>query len=154
MILQELFLPCLYAFVASLAFAILFNIHGFGLVICGMGGALGWLVYLLAAPYWNSPVIQSFFAALAISAYSEIMSRVRKCPVTGYLIIAFFPLVPGGGIYYTMRYCMAGNKEMFYAKAMETFGIAGALALGVLIVSSIFRLVISYRNQAKRSSRP
>ena len=152
--MQELFLPCLYAFVASTAFAVLFNIHGFGLIICGLGGALGWLVYLLAAPYWNSPVAQSFFAALAISAYSELMSRIRKCPVTGYLIIAFFPLVPGGGIYYTMRYCMAGNKEMFYAKAMETFGIAGALALGVLLVSSVFRLVISYRNQSKRRARP
>ena len=152
--MQSLFLPCLYAFLASAAFAILFNVHHFGIVVCGMGGTIGWLVYLLAAPYFQSPIMQSFFAALAISAYSEIMSRVRKCPVTGYLIIAFFPLVPGGGIYYTMRYCMAGNKEMFYAKAMETFGIAGALALGVLIVSSIFRLVISYRNQAKRSSRP
>ena len=47
--IQELFLPCLYAFVASIAFAILFNIHGTGVVICGFGGAVGWLVYLLAA---------------------------------------------------------------------------------------------------------
>lgn len=152
--IQELILPCVYAFVACVAFSMLFNIHGFGLVVCGIGGALGWGVYLLTAPYCNSPVIQSFFAALVISAYSEFMSRIRKCPVTGYLLVAFFPLVPGGGVYYTMRYCMAGETEMFYAKGMETLGIAGALALGVLIVSSVFRLAISYRNHRKRSSRP
>lgn len=152
--IQELLLPCLYAFAACFAFAVLFNIHGFGLVICGIGGMLGWAVYLLTAARFQSPVMQSFFAALVISAYSEVMSRVRKCPVTGYLLIAFFPLVPGGGIYYTMKYCMAGQTELFYAKGMETLGIAGALALGVLLVSSAFRMVVSYRNQGKRSSHP
>ena len=152
--IEELLLPCLYAFLASVAFAVLFNIHGFGIVICGIGGTLGWLAYLLTFPYYQSPILPNFFAGLTISVFAEIMSRIRKCPVTGYLLVAFFPLVPGGGIYYTMRYCMAGNKEMFYAKAMETFGIAGALALGVLIVSSMFRLVISYRNHRKRRSRP
>ena len=151
--METIFLPCLYAFVASLSFAFLFNIHGLGSVVCGIGGALGWLVYLLAGPYFHSPIVQSFFAALAISAYSEVMSRVRKCPVTGYLLVAFFPLVPGGGIYYTMKYCMAGDTEMFYSKGMETLGVAGALALGVLIVSSVVRLVSNYRRQ-KRSELP
>lgn len=145
--MQALLLPCLYAFVASLAYAIIFNVHGVGILICGLGGALGWLVYLLAAPWSQSPILRSFLAALAISAYAELMSRVRKCPVTGYLLIAFFPLVPGGGIYYTMKYCMAGQTELFYAKGMETLGIAGALALGVLIVSSLVRLAANYRHR-------
>ena len=152
--IQTLILPCLYAFWASVAFAVLFNIHGFGIVICGMGGALGWAAYLLTGFFSPSPIIQSFFAALVISAYAELMSRLRKCPVTGYLLVAFFPLVPGGGIYYTMKYCMAGQTDLFYAKGMETLGIAGSLALGVLIVSSIFRLIISYHDHKKRSIRP
>lgn len=152
--IESLFLPCLYAFFACAAFAVLFNIHGFGVIVCGIGGALGWAAYLLTALIYSSPIIQSFFAALTISAYAELMSRIRKCPVTGYLLVAFFPLVPGGGIYYTMKYCMAGETDLFYAKGMETLGIAGALALGVLIVSSIFRLVISYHDHRKRSSHP
>lgn len=152
--IQTLFLPCLYAFAASLAFAILFNIHGTGIIVCGIGGAVGWLVYLLAFPFSGSPILPSFLAALAISTYAELMSRLRRCPVTGYLLVAFFPLVPGGGIYYTMRYCMAGETALFYAKGVETLGIAGALALGVLLVSSIVRLITSYRTQRKRRPRP
>ena len=147
--IQELFLPCLHAFVASIAFAILFNIHGTGVVICGFGGAVGWLVYLLAAPFFHSSIIQSFFAALAISAFAEIMSRIRKCPVTGYLLVAFFPLVPGGGIYYTMKYCMDGQTDLFFSKGLETLGIAGALALGVLLVSSSVRLITNLHYHKK-----
>ncbi len=149
--MEQLFLPCLYAFVSSLAFAILFNIHGSGILICGAGGALGWLVYLLAAPTFQSPILQSFFAALAISAYSELMSRIRKCPVTGYLLVAFFPLVPGGGIYFTMKYCMDGQTDLFISKGLETLGIAGALAVGVLLVSSAVRLVTTFRRQQRSS---
>ena len=60
--------------------------------------------------------------------------------VTGYLLVALFPLVPGGGIYYTMEYCIAGNTQMFLETGLHTLGIAGALALGILLVSSLNRL--------------
>ena len=150
--MEQLLLPCLYAFIASTAFAVLFNIHGTGILICGAGGAVGWLVYLLSAPAFQSPILQSFFAALAISAYSELMSRVRKCPVTGYLLVAFFPLVPGGGIYYTMKYCMDGQTDLFMSKGLETLGIAGALAVGVLLVSSAVRLVTNFRRRQRRAA--
>lgn len=149
--IQDLVLPCLYAFAASAAFAVLFNNRGLGIAICGVGGALGWLVYLLAFPYYQSPILPNFFAALAISAYAEIMSRVRKCPVTGYILIAFFPLVPGGGIYYTMNYFLNGQSELAMAKGTETLGIAGALAIGVFLASSLMRLIFAVRAQHRRT---
>lgn len=146
-------LPVLAAFVASCAFAFLYNIHGAGVWICGVGGALGWLVYLLSAPLLHSVITQSFAAALAISAYAEIMSRVRKCPVTGYLLVAFLPLVPGGGIYYTMEYALSGQTDQFISKGLETMGIAGALALGVLLVSSAVRAGTLYANRRREAGR-
>ena len=101
----QYFLPCFYSFVACIAFCVLFNIHT-GILICALGGALGWLVYLFCGPVFQSDILQSFVAALFISAYSETMARIRKCPVTGYLLVAFFPLVPGGGIYYAMEHAI------------------------------------------------
>lgn len=68
------YLPCLWAFLACIGFSLLFNIHGMGMFICAGGGALGWLCYLLTAPLVHSDIIQSFFAALAISAWSELMA--------------------------------------------------------------------------------
>lgn len=145
--LQTYLLPCVYAFVACIPFCILFNIHGLGILICSIGGALGWLVYLLSAPLVWSDIMQSFVAALAISIYSEIMARIRKCPVTGYLLVAFFPLVPGGGIYYAMEHAIAGETELFLNVLLHTLGLAGALAVGVLLVSSFVRMINSLRRR-------
>lgn len=141
------YLPCIYAFLACIGFSLLFNIHGAaGMLICAGGGALGWLVYLLAAPLVHSDITQSFLAALAISAWSEIMARLRRCPVTSYLLVALFPLVPGGGIYYTMEHAMSGETALFLESLLHTLGLAGALAVGVLLVASLARLVTNYQN--------
>lgn len=144
------YLPCLYAFLACIGFSLLFNIHGAaGMLICAGGGALGWLVYLLAAPLVHSDITQSFFAALVIAAWSEIMARLRKCPVTSYLLVALFPLVPGGGIYYTMEHAMSGETSLFLETLLHTLGLAGALAVGVLMVSSLARLITTYQNHRR-----
>lgn len=145
--MQELILPVIYAFFASLAYAFLFNIHGINTVYAAVVGACGWLAYLLTGYCWNSTIIQSLVAGLTIAALSELMSRLRRCPSTGFLLVAFFPLVPGGGIYYTMKYCIEGDRSMFYTKLLETIGIAGALAVGVLMVSSTLRLISVFRTQ-------
>lgn len=152
-ILTEYLLPCLVAFLACVPFCILYNIHA-GVVICAAGGALGWLVYLLSAPLVSSDFMQAFLAAVAISAYSEIMARIRKCPVTGYLLVAFFPLVPGGGIYYTMEHAINGETELFLSSLLHVLGMAGALAVGVLLVASFVRMIttIERRSRAKGNS--
>lgn len=141
------FMPAVYAFLACIGFAILFNIHGVGIFICAGGGGLGWLCYLLTAPLVHSDIIQSFFAALVISAWSELMARLRKCPVTSYLLVALFPLVPGGGIYYTMEHALNGETSQFLESLMHTLGMAGALAVGVLLVASAVRLFTDRRTR-------
>ena len=149
-ILTGYVLPCLYAFGGCVGFCFLYNARGVGMVLCALGGMLGWLIYLLCAPLVHSDIIQSFVAALAVSAWSEIMARLRKCPVTSYLLIALFPLVPGGGIYYTMEHAMAGETDLFLATLMHTLGLAGALAVGVLLVASFVRLFTARRRRIPR----
>lgn len=148
-ILFRYILPCVWAFLACIPFCILFNIHT-GVLICAGGGALGWLVFLLTGPLFHSDLLQMFVAAVAISAYSEIMARIRKCPVTGYLLVAFFPLVPGGGIYYTMEHAINGETELFLESFLHTLGLAGSLAVGVLLVSSFVRMINALRTRRQR----
>ena len=130
-------LPCLCAFAGCIGFTLVFNIHGPGKLIAGCGGALGWLVYLLA----GKTILAGFFAAMAISLFSEVMARIRRCPVTGYQLVALLPLVPGGGIYYAMGYCLEGDTEQFLSALLGTLGMAAALAVGVILASSLFRAV-------------
>ncbi|MEG0091266.1 MAG: threonine/serine exporter family protein [Oscillospiraceae bacterium] len=136
-------LPCVYAFFACAAFCIIFNIRDFKIgVVSSFGGALAWFVYLLSAPF-GSDIVQNLFAAFAVALFSELMARVFKAPATVFLIIGILPMVPGGGIYYTMEYCVNGNNAMFIEKGLHTFAIAGAIAVGVSLASSIVRIFIS-----------
>ena len=58
-------LPCLCAFAGCIGFTLVFNIPGPGKLIAGCGGALGWLVYLLA----GKTILAGFFAAMAMSPF-------------------------------------------------------------------------------------
>lgn len=139
-VITQLLLPVLFAFLCSAAFAIIYNIYGLGILVCAFGGALGWLSYLLSAPLLQSDIGQMFIAAVVISIYAEVMARTRKCPVTGYQMVAALPMVPGGGIYYTMEHAINGEIDAFLASFLHTLGLAGAIAVGVLLVSSVVRM--------------
>lgn len=143
-------LPCLYAFLACAGFCFIFNVHGPGILLCSLGGALGWLIYLLAEFLSPNIMLRFLLAATAITVYSEIMARVRHCPVTSYLIIALLPLVPGSGIYDAMRFCVAGDTQQFLSALLRTFGIAGCLAVGALLGSSLMRVVFSLSRRTNK----
>ena len=79
-------------------------------------------------------------AAVAVSVWSEAMARRRRCPATSYLVIGIFPLVPGLTVYQAMDYGLRGHTELFWNTFFRTFGIAGCLALGLLLVSASLQL--------------
>ena len=68
------------------------------------------------------------------------MARIRKFPATSYLMCALVPLIPGSGIYYTMDFIRRGMLAEAYDKGMLTAAIAGSMAVGVLLVSTGFRM--------------
>lgn len=137
---HSLLIQSLAAFVGCIGFCILFNIHGFGCIICAIGGGLAWAVYGLTLDIFDSVIVASFFGTLLAAGYSEAMARIRKYPAISYLVISIFPLLPGAGIYYTTSYLLQGEVVQCAAKGGETIGIAGALAVGILIVSTTVRL--------------
>lgn len=144
---HSLLVIALACFVGSTGFGCIFNIHGPGIMLCSLGGVLAWLVQWLVqwtglSYYWSY-----FLAAVCLSAYSEIMARVRKYPAISYLSVALFPLVPGAGIYYTIDYLLRGNGAAFSATGLETAGAAGCLAVGVLLVSTAFRAWGTWRQK-------
>lgn len=152
-VLTEFLLPCLWAFLACMGFCVLYDIHGFGMILCSLGGSVGWLTYLVVQAVSGSPAAAAFVAGLVIAGYAETMARVRKCPASGYLLLAFFPLVPGAGVYYTMEYYLNGDNANFLITARDTLTVAGALALGVLLVSSLVRMINTfYRRRRERNA--
>ena len=138
---------CLASLIGCVGFAILFNVHGFGIWLCALGGLITWAVYLLAVRLGAGIVGANFWAALFASAYSEGMARIRKSPAIAYLVVSVFPLLPGAGIYYTVSYALEGNMEQALYKGIETASIAGVMAVGILLVSSAVRALNHWKMQ-------
>ena len=148
-IVYPLWIQCLAAIVGCIGFAILFNVHGKGTILCILGGGLAWAAYGITVNLSGSDILGYFCAALFAAAYSEIMARIRKCPATAYLVIAIFPLIPGANIYYTANYIATGNTTAFADQGTHTIAIAGAIAVGILVVSTLFRLLTVYQHKRK-----
>lgn len=131
--------------IGCVGFAIYFNIHGPGMLICVLGGVLTWGVYAAVNAVGGSDYFAYFLASAFASLFAEVMARLRKYPAISYLVVSTFPLLPGGGIYYTMSYAVQGNMVLFSQKGMQTISIAGAMAVGILMITTFFRLLSTYR---------
>lgn len=140
------------AFVATIAFAIIFHTPQKQYLFTGITGGVGWLVYLVSVGCGCGVVSASFFATVTLTWLSRIFSFKRKSPVTVFLICGIFPLVPGAGIYYTGYYFFMGDNSLAAGKGLETIKIAIAIALGIGIVLSLPPVLFSF-HRAKSSSK-
>lgn len=138
--------------IACLGFSLLFNIQGPGCFLCMAGGMLVWIVYCLVFDNGGSELSAYFWATFAGGVYAEIMARIRKYPAISYLVISAFPLIPGSGLYYAMNHAIRGNLAGFTDTGLHTLAIAGVMAVGMLIASTIFRIwsMYKYNRQNKR----
>ena len=137
-------LPCLYAFLACVAFSMVFELRRWRYILSAAAtGAVAWLVYLSLPGLTD--VTRYLLATIAAAALSEIFARIYKTPATVFLIIGIIPLVPGGGIYYTMEALINGDLPLFVRNGMETIASAGAIAVGCSLVSSVARIVTTLR---------
>ena len=141
---------CIPCIIGCLGFAIIFNIHGPGMLLCAFGGLLTWAVYRLSLAISYSDITACFWSCAAAAVYSEVMARIRKYPAIGYLLVSIFPLLPGAGVYYTMNYAVRGDMELFAKKGMHTISIAGVMAVAILLVSTIVRMWTDWKMKHHR----
>ena len=82
----QLLTQTLVAFVATVAFGVLFQVPKEQYAFSGICGAAGWLCYLLVMQNYPSTTIASFAAAVVLTMMSRIFAVWRKTPVTVFLI--------------------------------------------------------------------
>ncbi|HBA03286.1 MAG TPA: hypothetical protein DCW51_04595 [Clostridium sp.] len=136
-----MFFQVIYAFIVSLGFGVLFNVRDKNLFFAALGGAVGWFFYSLTMNLSNSSILAMLIASISISIYAEIFSRVLKNPVTLFLVCSLIPLVPGSGMYYTVFEAVEGNVFGSLNNGIETLSLAGVIAVGIILVSTLSRLM-------------
>ena len=85
--------------------------------------------------------VRYFFAAAFVTVYAEIFARIKKTPTTSFLVSGIIPLVPGGALYNTMKYALNSDWLSFGETAIYTVQLAMAIAAGIMVVSSLIRVI-------------
>ena len=139
----------LTSMLGSLGFALIFNIHGAGFLLCVLGGGICWAMYSMMLHLGCSDLVAYFTASVVGAVYAETMARIRKYPAISYLVISIIPLIPGAGVYYTTNHLVRGDMQSFSAQGIHTIAIAGAIAVGILMVSTLVHLWTVWRTHKK-----
>ena len=129
------------AFFATAAFSILFYLPKKYILHAGMTGAVGWFIYLLLVSFDADKALANLCATLIVALISHIMARINKTPVTLFLIPGIIPLVPGAGMYHIVQSILYNETDSAINYFFDTFKMAGAIALGIFVVDTVFRAI-------------
>lgn len=135
-------------FLAALTFGHIFRVPSEQSVRCGLVGGLGWVVSLVFQERWGE-VGAVFLAATTVSVLSELLARRHRQPVIVFLTPGIIPIVPGSKAYLTMLSFVQKDYSEGVVLLVTTLFLAGAIAGGIIITSSIFR----HYSRAKRNGR-
>lgn len=136
--MNSIILQCIGAFVGCLGFAFIFRIHHNMkiAVFAAFNGLMATVFYNLLS-FSHNVYLQNFAGMFVGALLAEYFARRFKAPATIFITIGCFPLVPGRGIYMTMLYAVNGMHDLFVESFIETVGIAMAIALAILVASTI-----------------
>jgi uncharacterized membrane protein YjjB (DUF3815 family) len=129
----------LIGFIGATAFAYIYRVPTRQLPYAGIVGSLGHVIFLLMRDKWGE-VGGVFLAATMVAFFSEVLARRRRQPVLVFLIPAVIPLVPGAKAYLTMLSFLQDDYTGALVSFISTVLLAGAVAAGIIIASSIFRI--------------
>lgn len=136
----DLLVQFILAVFAILGFSVIFGVPIKKIPACVIIGALGWVVYEIAVNYLESPVVGCFAGACVVGMLSSICARFLKEASTVFIIPGILCLVPGFKIYNTMEALLLHNYENTAEIGVQTLMMAGAIAIGLLVMGVIVGL--------------
>jgi uncharacterized membrane protein YjjB (DUF3815 family) len=144
-----LFVKTFAVFIMSFALGILYRIPRTSLLYGSIVGALSWLMMYSMVGSGYSVIFSNFLGSIIVGLGAEALARGIKMPATVFIVPGFIPLVPGREAYMTMLYMVEGQYTQGTYMGMQTVLIGGAIAFGIFISSSFFRLMMNYVMESK-----
>ncbi len=130
----ELLIALITSATGSVGFAIIYRVGKRHLPSAAIGGALTYLVYYTVA-FFNLGVFAAALVSSAFSAlFSEIFAKIRRAPVSIFLLPCSIPIVPGSALYYTMANFISRDFTAASHYLNQTLAIGLGIAAGIVIV--------------------
>ncbi|NMB02216.1 MAG: threonine/serine exporter [Firmicutes bacterium] len=133
---------------AAITFGYIFRVPASQRLRCGLVGGLGWIIFLATRDSWGE-IAGMFVAATCVAVLSELLARRHHQPVVVFLTPGVIPLVPGGKAYLTMLSFLQNDYAEGVVLFMTTLFLAGAVAAGIILTSSIFRIYSRARHTGR-----
>lgn len=122
------------AFVATIGFAIIFEVKKKNLLYVGACGGIGWIVYIFMLNFYGI-FISTFISSLTIVILARIFAKLCKTPTLIFYIPGIFPIVPGAGIYNTAYSIVINNFADAKMYGLNTIKTSCAIVLAIAIIS-------------------
>ncbi len=146
MLVEDIF-QLAVTFVASLGFALFFNVYRSRILISSLGGVMTWVVYKLCVVGIGGVFVPCLIASVFAASYAELLAWRSKAPTPVFFIISVIPLVPGRVLFYTMSEAVSLQWESCAHYAVTTLEFAAGIAVGICVVTAV---VQTYRNVRMR----
>ena len=139
MIWMPLYIHIIFSYLAAVGFAVFLNSPKKTLYISGAIGMISWIIYVLLMRMELDMMSCNFIASSIAALLCELLARKMKKPTILFIVPGIITLIPGLGLYNTMSYVIGGNFQQAFTTGANVLFASGAIALGVIVVSSLFR---------------
>lgn len=147
----EIVINIVFAWLAAVGFGLIINVPHRALVLCGISGSAGWILYWLANRIGVGRLGSNLLGALCVGILGLVFARIKKCPVTVFNIPGVVPLVPGVPAYQAVRAMVEGQlsdaENLILRVAIVTIAIAMGFMLAQLIGEIFFKKCQNRKNK-------
>lgn len=125
------FYQAILSFVATVGFAVLYNVPKRALWICGLIGVGGHLLRLTLQRLGLNDSAATFFGALFVGLVGALPARRLQLPMILFAITGILPMIPGIPAYKVLVYFSQGDTLSGLESAVKTLFSVGAIAIGI-----------------------
>jgi len=137
-LMGRLLIQVLAAFVGTLGFAVLFGVPAKNYFQTAVVAAIGWLIFIILTKYAMMGMATStFFTTIVVVLLARKFAVWHRTIETIFLITGIFPLIPGGGIFWTVFFLVSNRLGTALNSGLIALEVTAAIVLGIMVVSAL-----------------
>ena len=136
------------AFLGTLGFALLFKMKGIYMPFVAVVGLFTYAIFIILTFFGHSEFSSALISSMFSALFSEILARTLKAPTFIFLTTVSVPIVPGSGLYYSMRYLLLQDFTNFAKAFKSTCSISAGIVCGIIIISVVVKIFTAIKRKA------
>lgn len=146
----EILINAIFSFAATVGFGLIINLPRRALILCGVSGMCGWMMYFLLSHLGMGAMMSNLGGAFLVGILGIFFARWKKMPIINFNIPGIVPLVPGATAYQAVRQLVLGDLDEAMRLLLKVAIVCGAIAIGFLLAQSISEILSRIRHARKR----